>query len=165
MNIIYDEENRIFKLDTDNTSYVLGLFDEAGYIGHVYYGAGIKDCHVSKLTRAFQHPHLPSQNPREKCAFMDFFPTEYSSNGVGDYRESAVCVQDVHGHEAILLQYKKHAIYEGKKPLKDLPASFGTKEDTMTLELVTEDPATKVEVTLFYSIFKDSDVIARHAEI
>ena len=165
MNIIYDEENRTFKLDTDNTSYVLGLFDEAGYIGHVYYGAGIKDSHVSKLTRAFQHPHLPSQNPREKCAFMDFFPTEYSSNGVGDYRESAVCVQDAHGHEAVLLQYKGHAIYAGKKPLKDLPASFGTKEDTMTLELVTEDPATKVEVTLFYSIFKDSDVIARHAEI
>ena len=38
MNITYFEKERIFKLDTPNTSYVLGIVDEENFIGHIYYG-------------------------------------------------------------------------------------------------------------------------------
>ncbi|MCM1558878.1 MAG: hypothetical protein NC123_04965 [Butyrivibrio sp.] len=41
MNILYDEQARIFKLDTTHTSYLIGLADEEGFIGHVYYGKTI----------------------------------------------------------------------------------------------------------------------------
>ena len=38
MNITYNEKNRIFKLDTPNTSYCIGVVDEENFLGHVYYG-------------------------------------------------------------------------------------------------------------------------------
>ncbi len=35
--VIYDSNKRVFKLDTDNTSYVMGVTEE-GYLGNIYYG-------------------------------------------------------------------------------------------------------------------------------
>ena len=35
MGIYFDEEKKIFKLDTENTSYLIGLTGE-GYVGHIY---------------------------------------------------------------------------------------------------------------------------------
>ena len=34
MNIQFDAEKKVFKLDTANTSYVIALVDEEIYIGH-----------------------------------------------------------------------------------------------------------------------------------
>lgn len=38
MGITYFEKERIFKLDTKNTSYLIGITDEENFIGHIYYG-------------------------------------------------------------------------------------------------------------------------------
>ena len=38
MGITYFENERIFKLDTENTSYVIGIVDTEGFVGHAYYG-------------------------------------------------------------------------------------------------------------------------------
>ena len=38
MAVNYLEENRLFQLDTNNTSYIIGIVDEENFIGHVYYG-------------------------------------------------------------------------------------------------------------------------------
>ena len=35
--VIFDGDKRVFKLDTDNTSYVMGITEE-GYLGNIYYG-------------------------------------------------------------------------------------------------------------------------------
>ncbi len=37
MGISYFEEKKIFKLDTERTTYLIGLSPE-GYVGHIYYG-------------------------------------------------------------------------------------------------------------------------------
>ena len=42
MSIRYDEANRIFELDTRNTSYRIGIVDEEGFVGHIYYGQKIR---------------------------------------------------------------------------------------------------------------------------
>ena len=36
MAISFQKETNIFKLDTENTTYLIGLSPE-GYVGHVYY--------------------------------------------------------------------------------------------------------------------------------
>ena len=35
--ITYNEENRTFKLNTPNTTYMIGIVDEENFIGHIYY--------------------------------------------------------------------------------------------------------------------------------
>ena len=43
---------------------------------------------------------------------------EYSTHGIGDFRESCLQVRDSKGHTACKLQYISHEIFKGKKELK-----------------------------------------------
>ncbi len=165
MNIQFDERNRVFKLDTEHTSYLIAIVDEEGFLGHVYYGAKISDTDVTYLLRTWENPLVPSKNNRDRSSFLDAFPMEYPGNGVGDYRESAIAVQDKNGHSAVQTFYQSHRIFQGKKPLPGLPASFAKEEDCQTLELVTADPVLGLEVTLVYTVFAHSDVITRSVRV
>lgn len=92
--IHYYEKERVFKLDTPHTSYLIGIVDEEKFLGHIYYGAKITDYDVRALMRTGEAPFVPSQNNRDRSSFLDTFPMEYPGHGVGDYRESAISVSD-----------------------------------------------------------------------
>lgn len=165
MNILYDEKARIFKLDTAHTSYLIGLADEEGFIGHVYYGKTISDSGAGYLMRTGEPPFVPSQNNRDRSSFFDAFPMEFPGCNTGDYRESAIEVLDAKGHNAVEIVYKAHRILKGKPGLQGLPATFGREQECMTLEIDGEDKVLGLEVTLRYSIFEDVDVIARSVSV
>ena len=40
--ISYNENERVFKLDTPGTSYMIGIVDEENFVGHIYYGKKLK---------------------------------------------------------------------------------------------------------------------------
>ena len=96
---------------------------------------------------------------------MDSFPFEFPGCNVGDYRESAVELEDGNGCNANFFTYRSHRIFAGKKPIKGLPATFGNESDSMTLEIDLEDKVLGVTATLSYSIFQGIDVIARSAAV
>ena len=161
MNIVYNEQRRIFKLDTPHTSYCIGLVDEENFVGHIYYGRKLADDDLAYLMRTQEAPFVPSKNNRDRTSFLDSFPMEYTGNGLGDYRESALSVRTQGGHTAVSLSCVSHRIYDGKPALEGLPATFGTDEECRTLELICEDRILGLEVILYYSVFADVDVIAR----
>ena len=70
MGIIYDETGRVFKLDTLHTSYMMGIADEEGFLGHIYYGKRISSCDVSYLLRIQEPPLCALQKQRGQ----DFLP-------------------------------------------------------------------------------------------
>ena len=43
MGIIFYEKEKVFKLDTKNTTYIIGIIDQEGFLGHAYYGKFIED--------------------------------------------------------------------------------------------------------------------------
>ena len=47
MAVVYHEKERIFKLDTPNTSYIIGIVDKENFVGHVY----LSLIHISEPTR------------------------------------------------------------------------------------------------------------------
>ncbi len=165
MGIQYFEDEKIFKLDTKNTSYIIALVDEEPFVGHAYYGKKLSDYHVRHLMRLEEGPFIPSKNNRDRGAFNDAFPFEYPTYGVGDYRESCLKVQTKNGHEACSLVCRSHKIYSGKPALEGLPATFGTEEECSTLELICLDPVLDLEVVLVYSVFEDVDAVTRSARI
>ena len=165
MNIQFDEKNRVFKLDTEHTSYVMAVVDNEGFLGHVYYGAKISDTDVAYLLRTDENPMVPSKNNRDRSSFLDTFPMEYPGNGVGDYRESAIAVLDKNGHSAVQFFYRSHQIFDGKKKIPGLPASFAKETECQTLEIVTEDPVLGLEAVLVYTVFAGSDVITRSVRV
>lgn len=164
MGIKYITEKQIFHLDTQNTTYLIGLSPE-GYIGHIYYGQRLKSEGSNYLFRMQEPPYTPSVHGREKASFLDYFPMEYPTGGIGDYRESCLDVRCESGSIGSELLFKDYQIQKGKPYLQGLPASFGREEDVETLIIVCEDALLKLQVTLMYSVFAKKDVITRSVKV
>ncbi len=162
MAITYLEQERIFKLDTPGTTYLIGLVGTEGLLGHIYYGKRLYSARGAELfLRTQEYPYTPDTNARDRVAILDAFPAEYSGHGVGDFRESSVRVRDRNGSSAVQLTYLSHEIYGGKKPLEGLPATFGDETRVTTLAITCEDKALGLRARLSYSVFEDTDAIAR----
>ncbi len=41
MGILYNEKDRVFKLDTPKSTYMIGIVDKENFVGHIYYGKKI----------------------------------------------------------------------------------------------------------------------------
>ena len=165
MGIRYLEKSRSFHLTAGNTSYVTAIVDEENFVAHVYFGKRIADEDVNYLLRLDEAPFVPSVNDRERVGFYDRLPQEYSTDGLGDFRESCLMVLDSNGNTACGLQYCSHRIYAGKPPLSGLPSTFGSEEDCTTLEIVCLDAVLDLEVVLLFTAFEKLDVIARSVRI
>ena len=161
MGIKFVEGKKIFHMDTKRTTYLIGLSPE-GYVGHIYYGRRLRSEGSNYLLRMEEAPFTPSVREREKASFLDSFPTEYPTGGIGDYRESCLDVRCDSGNVGCELLYKEYRITGGKPALSGLPASFGTEDEVETLEIVCEDRLLGLEVTLSYSVFEETDVITRN---
>ena len=164
MSIIYDDSKRIFKLDTDNTSYLIGVTTE-GYIGHIYYGARLNNADGFYLLRTEESPFTPSVHKREKGCFLDAFAMEYPTGGVGDHRESCLDIRDENGDIGCEFLFDSYEIKNGKPALKGLPASFGNEDEVSTLEIHCMDSVLDLEVVLSYSVFPAEDIITRNVRV
>lgn len=165
MSVQYFEKERVFKLDTPNTSYLIGLIDEENFVGHIYYGKKIESHELTYLLRTEEAPFVPSRNNRDRLSFLDSCPMEYPTHGLGDFREDAVSVRTTGGHTALQLSYEKHEICPGKPKLDGLPATFGDEKTCTTLKLHCVDRILKLRVILSYTAFEDVDVIARSVQV
>ncbi len=165
MGIMYDEQERVFKLDTPKTSYLIGIVDEEAFVGHIYYGKKIDDYNLQHLIRLEESPYTPSRNNRDRLSFYDCFPTEYSTHGIGDFREDCIAIETLGGHTSLQLSYISHKIYAGKPTLEGLPATFGSGEACTTLELLCKDCILNLEVILTYTVFEEVDAVTRSVKI
>ena len=143
---------------------MMGVSPE-GFLGHIYYGDRLFMEADNYLLRMEEPPYTPSVNKREKSAFLDFFPMEYPTGGIGDYRESCLNIRNAAGNMGCELHYTGHEIYKGKKGLKGLPASFATEDEAETLEITLKDADLDLEVVLSYTAFEKENVITRSVRV
>lgn len=166
MAITFDSEKKIFKLDTNGSSYVFGLNCD-GQLIHYYYGAPIEEYDLGYLSERWG---IGGNYPRPHYAAGTTFshdtqPFEYSTFGVGDYRPTALRIKSESGHPTTLMHYVSHKIYKGKPDVEGMPETFAAEDEATTLEVLTSDPVTGVETTLFYTVFEKLAVMTRHAVI
>lgn len=159
MAIQYNEKEKVFKLDTAHTTYMMGVTEE-GYLGHLYYGEKVAHFGGKDAFRSVEYPG-PGTLEREKQAFLSIFPFEYPTGGVGDYRESCLEVRNAKGQNGCELFFDSYQIEAGKPGLPELPASFGDASEVSTLTVTMKDPVLKLKVSLLYSVFEEQDVITR----
>ncbi len=160
-----DDVKALFKLDTLSTSYVIGVVDKEGFLGHVYYGQRLNDYHLTHVLRIQENPFVPSRNNRDRVSFLDSFSMEYPAGGLGDYRESCISIETKNGNMGLSLNYISHKITLGKPELSDLPASFGDEDTCSSLEILCEDPHTGLQAALLYTVFEDTDMITRSVRL
>lgn len=181
--ITYNDESKCFTLQMEHSTYIMGLAGAAigpmtgagraglmdtvqqkEYLGHVYYGKKVRSAVGRTLLREKEYSYMDGK-PGDKCTFMDGFPFEYSFGGTGDFRPNSLEVKNADGFMGCELTYRSHRIFDGKKKLESLPATFGKETETKTLEIELLDEATGLVVTLSYSIFRGLDVVARSVRV
>ncbi len=166
MAILFDGKNKVFYLNTPNSTYAMGVFGDA-LISHMYWG---------KPIRNFPKADVLAPHSEEPCSAMDAWlpesisselvQLEYGVEGGTDRRYPALEIT-LNGRSAIpQLKYIKHDIFKGKKSLEGLPATYVENDDEAdTLEITLVDSLSGVEVVLSYTIFADRDVITRNVRI
>jgi alpha-galactosidase len=161
MAITYNDRIKTWKLDTPNTSYIIGVVDEK-YLAHIYYGARVEDDNLSYLLRP-EEIVPPSIKPEEQLGFMDFVQLEYPCQGIGDFRECCLSVKREDGQIGCDLTYKSYEIVNGKDRIKGLPTCFGENAKTLVIRMTDEISA--LEVLLSFTVYEDCDAVIRSAKI
>lgn len=163
MPISYNEQLRVFRLDTPRTTYLMGLVGTENFLGHIYYGPTVPDDNMGYLLRLEERPFTPDTNAGERASFYDCFPFEYPAWGGGNFRQPCLRVKAANGGSNCELFYHSHRIFSGKPGLEGLPAAYG--DNCATLEITLRDPALEVKVHLLYTVFEDVDAICRSARV
>ncbi len=168
MPITFDKERKIFKLDTLNSTYAIGIF-EGNYLIHLYYGKKIPDNNlISTAHRGWfgSVSPLTVSTQDNNCFSQDIQPMEYACNGIGDFRLSAISIRDNEGRAVTDLRYIDHKIYAGKPKLKGLPATYcNNNDDADTLDITTIDKFTGAKVTISYTAFKNHSIITQSVKV
>ena len=166
MGIVYSKADRTFTIQTKNTTYQMQV-DPYGFLLHLYYGKKIDGSCMDYLLTYYDRGF--SGNPfdagDDRTYSMDALPQEYPSYGTGDYRSTALIIENADGSTACDLRYRSHHIFNGKYKIPGLPAVYADETESQTLEIVMEDAVTGVEVTLQYGVLPDYDVITRSEKI
>lgn len=132
------KDDKLFVLNTKHTSYAFFL-DEDGILVHLYWGKRIdrvEDFDVDTMVgEQGYHPNIDKK--REEC----------SSYGMMRYKETSM----------------KVSFFDGVRDFRYHVAAWETTEDE--LKLVLEDVHYPLQVTLYYKVYEDTDVIARWREV
>ena len=72
MDIRFNEKDRLFVIDTENTSYVIGILGQEGFLGHLYFGDKIEYEDAPYLYKFPQNLNVPEPLMRDRSSFLDF---------------------------------------------------------------------------------------------
>ena len=167
MSIFYDSEKRLFRLDTSESSYVIGIFEE-NYLLNFYYGAKITDMHFENFCKRNPSASFSPANPviGEHGFSPDTAPMEFGCDGAGDFRISALAVRNESGDNVTDIRYLFHRIFDGKKAIPQLPSTYvNCDSEAQTLEIDTVDNVTGLLVTLSYTVFENLPVMTKSVKI
>ena len=168
MPISFDKERKIFKIDSLDSTYAVGIF-EGDFLVQLYYGKKIPDTNL--ISTAFRGGFasispLTASTSDNGYFSLDIQPMAYSCNGSGDFRLSALSIRDSEGRATTDIRYVDHKIYSGKPKLKGLPATYCNSDDEAdTLEIIALDKFTGAKVTLCYTAFKNHSIITQSVKI
>ena len=163
MNIIKTSNNQ-FQLNTLNTSYV--MHNENGILCHTYYGKRLPDYNHGYMANRNRYPGDFRSNISENLPTLDNALLEYPAFGEGGIIAPAIEILNSDGTNFVDLRVIDYVIHNGKPEIEGLPASYAESGDNVqTLEIITKDAVSRVEVSLFYAVFYDFDVITRWARI
>ncbi|AEC02289.1 alpha-galactosidase [Parasphaerochaeta coccoides] len=167
MAILFDENTHGFFLHTVNTTYQMQV-DTFGFLLHVFYGQRIDGQDMNYLIipvdRGFSGNPYDAGTDRRYS--LDTLPLEYPVEGVGDYRQPALSITGKNGSTSLDLRYKGHKIFHGKYNIPSLPALYESEEGMAeTLEIILGDETLSLEVSLFYGVFAEKDIITRAVKV
>ncbi|RUS45576.1 alpha-galactosidase [Cohnella sp. AR92] len=166
MSIQYDQSTRTYHLQSRNVSYVMQVVKD-GYLAHLYWGRKIRGTAIpDMMPKSYRPSFNPNPFPEDETFSLDTLPQEYPGYGTSDFRSPAYQVRLANGTSVTEFKVVSHRIVAGKPALEGLPSVYAESEqEAETLEVVLEDEAAKLRLIAGYTVFRDSDAIARNVRI
>ena len=151
-----------FLLSTNQTSMLLRVTAH-GHMELIHYGARVtaQDADALSLKRSAPYGCATNYAPDDPTYSLDALPLAWSGVGRGDYRDSPLSWRTSVGG-ASDFRFVKYEIAEGIVPTAALPQARGGDE---TLILTLADDAADAELTLYFTVFSDADVITRRTAL
>ena len=163
MSIRFNEQEKIFHIQTKGSSYVFYISDHNA-LEHLYYGKIIPDDNVKYIGNRQIYSHIAHESRESRAFSASVLGLEIAPFNAGDIRTPSVVYDYDNCVDCNRLRYRSHVVYQGRKGIDGLPYSRES-EDTETLEITLTDDNGVVEVTLYYVVYPSVDVIARHQKI
>ncbi len=162
-----EKKSGVFRLSTANTSYWFRV-TKHGHLETIHYGRRLNDGEdiealLVKRTIELGSSVLYEQEDRTYC--LDNICLEWSGIGRGDFRMPAAEIKMPDGNFTNDFIYKSHSISKGFIKPATLPSAYGEKDECETLEIKLLDEPTNTELTLYYTVYEETDVITRRAVV
>lgn len=160
--IIVNEQEKVFHLNNGRISYLFYVM-ESGQLGHLYFGRALnpEGSYLHMVEKAHR-PMTTYITEGDLYTSYEHLRQEYPCYGTSDYRYPALEIQGSDGSRICKPEYQRYEIFNGKKLLSGLPATYVEDEgEASTIEIFMWDPVRSLEVILSYSIFRDVDAVAR----
>lgn len=160
--IRFDKQNKIFYLDTLNTTYAFGVFEDKAVV-HLYWGKKLvndlpQNIYAEWGKRSFSASDLTKQS-------TNCMPLEFSTYGSADMRIPSFNATYGDGSMISKFKFSGYEITSGKPKLAGLPSTYTEstdKTDTLTIEL--KDERTNMAAYISYTVFEDFDAITRSSK-
>lgn len=162
MSIFFDKTNASVHLTNGRISYVMQLLD-GRYLLHRYFGAALRAWHGTGVPQPAKRSYTTEYG--ETHLYFDALPWEYPTQGRGDYRLPALSLTGGAGAAVSELVFCGWRILDEKPGSTELPVTFAAAGESETLEIDCIDEVSGAQITLYYTIFRDMDVIARRQRI
>jgi len=156
-----------FRLTTEHTSYCFRV-TKFGHLEHLYYGARLQeDQPLEPFT--LKHTAVPggsvAYDPGDDRYALDTLCLEWSGIGKGDYRDTPAEIKMPDGTFTADFRYRSHAVTPGSAPMQTLPAAAGGEGECETLAVTLQDESNAVTLTLYYTVYPETDVLTRRATL
>ncbi len=161
------EREGVFRLDTERTSYWFRV-TKFGHLEHIYYGARLREDEDPELFAEKHNVPVGSSvlyDKSDALYCLDNICLEWSGTGAGDFREPPCELKMPDGSFANDFVYKSHAITRGTVSPEELPSAYGGDEECETLTVTLGERSNDAQLTLYYTVFYESDVITRRAAL
>lgn len=163
-------ERTAYVLDTPNTTLVFIMLP-SGQVETAYYGRSIKLESAEEALSLSEKNEFPVGNSIEYSPEHNHYSLEdvrlmVGEYGKGDIREPFVEAVSADGSTTLDFVLTEAVITDGKNKIEGLPSSHDRSEDekAQTITFTFTDNNNGYVLKVFYSVYPDSDVIARSAE-
>ena len=163
MAIFFNEETKMFFLEGKNISYIFGI-NFTGFPEHYYFGTRIGRDDLSYTYESNIGDSAESAIPGQVHAggkSYNVYRSEFSFYGNGEFRECSFQMLFGNGSRLNEFLYEKHEILAAKPAIAGMPSMRGGE----TLKLTLKDKNSEMRVHLFYTVYDDAAVVARHMEV
>lgn len=161
MNRYIEEQQGLFALHTDHTSYLFRV-DGYGHLEHIHYGrrVNLSDAQALALKQTLPYGTAIEYEDNVQGSWRDITPFEYDNHGIGDYRTPSCLVSGSAGSSTDFVYQGYETEDKEQVMLNGFPSAYGAAG---SLRVHLLDKAGKMALDLIYTIYPSADVITRRA--